>query len=94
MHDVIFYARFPDYKNEKCMMLQPIVSLLYDQCDPLACASAIFALAHKSHRKKNFPLIQQMAQCMIYLDDPHLAIDIMASGNMQNKMACSMHIIL
>lgn len=71
--------------KRKSMMLQPIVSLLYDQCDPLACASAIFALAHKSHRKKNFPLIQQMAQCMIYLDDPHLAVDIMASGNMQNK---------
>lgn len=71
--------------RRKSLMLQPIVSLLYDQCDPNACASAIFALAKKSHRKKNFPLVQQLTQCMIYLDDPHLAIDIMSSGSMQNK---------
>lgn len=68
-------------KNEN---VQPIISLLYEQCNPEACASAIFALSKKMHAKKNFPLGQYLAQCMIYLNDPHLAIDVLACTKRNN----------
>lgn len=58
-------------------IVQPVVALLYEDCNPEACASVIFALAKKMHAKKNFPLGQYLAQCMIYLNDPHLAIDVL-----------------
>lgn len=78
---LIFMGLFYQLTKYKNSALQPIISLLYDQCDPEACATAIFALARKAHKKKTFPLTQQLAQCMIYLNDPHLAIDILAIGN-------------
>lgn len=68
-------------KNEN---VQPIIALLYEQCHPEACASAIFALAKKMHAKKNFPLGQYLAQCMIYMNDPHLAIDVLACTKRNN----------
>lgn len=68
-------------KNEN---VQPIVTLLYEQCNPEACASAIFALAKKMHAKKYFPLGQYLAQCMIYMNDPHLAIDVLACTKRNN----------
>lgn len=68
-------------KNEN---VQPIVALLYEQCNPEACASAIFALAKKMHAKKYFPLGQYLAQCMIYMNDPHLAIDVLACTKRNN----------
>ena len=75
---MMLFFQLTKYKNKA---LQPIISLLYDKCDPQACASAIFALAKKAHKKKNFPLTQQLAQCMIYLNDPHLAIDVLVTSN-------------
>ena len=75
---MMLFFQLTKYKNKA---LQPIIALLYDKCDPQACASAIFALAKKAHKKKNFPLTQQLAQCMIYLNDPHLAIDVLVTSN-------------
>ena len=75
---MMLFFQLTKYKNKA---LQPIIALLYDKCDPQACASAIFALAKKAHKKKNFPLTQQLAQCMIYLNDPHLAIDVLVTIN-------------
>ncbi len=77
---VIFMMLFYQLTKYKNTALQPIISLLYDQCDPEACASAIFALARKSHKKKNFPLTQQLAQALIYLNDPHLAVDVLVTA--------------
>ncbi len=65
----------------RAQALQPIIALLYEQCNPQACASAIFAYTKKARRKKNFPMPQHLAQCMIYLNDPHLAIDVLATGS-------------
>ncbi|MGM9946469.1 hypothetical protein [Floccifex sp.] len=50
----------------------PITRLLYEKCDPEACASAII---YYSMTKHNFRLTNQtlFAQCMIYMDDPQLA---------------------
>ena len=77
---IIFMVLFYQLTKYKNAALQPIVSLLYDQCDPEACAVAIFALARKAHKKKTFPLTQQLAQCMIYLNDPYLAIDVLSTS--------------
>ena len=81
---MMLFLQLTKYKNNA---LQPIISLLYEDCNPEACASAILMLAKKSHRKKAMPLSQQFAQCMIYSNDPHLAIDALASSNVQSKSA-------
>ena len=62
-------------KNEN---IQPVVALLYEECNPEGCASVIFSLAKRMHSKKNFPMGQYLAQCLIYLNDPHLAIDVLS----------------
>lgn len=74
----ILFIQLAKLKNQA---MQPIIALLYDDCNPEACASAIFALAKKSKKKRNFPMPQHLAQCMVYLNDPHLAIDILATCN-------------
>lgn len=81
---MLYSMLFFQLTKRKQMAMQPIIALLYDQCNPEACATAIFALANKGKRKKNFPLAQHLAQCMIYLNDPHLAIDVLATCN-QNR---------
>ena len=63
----------------RAQSLEPIIALLYSECNPQACASAIFAYTKKARKKKNFPMPQHLAQCMIYLNDPHLAIDVLAT---------------
>ncbi|MBP3853237.1 MAG: hypothetical protein J6D18_01560 [Erysipelotrichaceae bacterium] len=54
----------------------PIAALLYESCDPEACASAIFYYSQWRGRMK---LKQHalLAQCLIYLDDPQLAQDVL-----------------
>ena len=76
MYSILFFQ----LTKRKNMSMQPIISLLYDQCNPEACATAIFAYAKKGKRKKNFPMPQHLAQCMVYLNDPHLAIDVLATS--------------
>lgn len=83
----IFYAiLFFQLTRRKAIAVQPIISLLYDECNPEACASAIFALARKGKKRKNFPLAQYLAQSMIYMNDPHLAADVMVTCE-RNKSA-------
>lgn len=67
--------------------MAPVVNLLYDQCQPQACASAIFAIAKKLHRKKSLPLAIQFAESMLYLNDPHLCIDALSMQKMQKGHA-------
>lgn len=52
----------------------PINSLLFDQCDPLACASAILCFSRRGKRL-NLKMHLLFAQCMLCLDDPQLAMD-------------------
>ena len=56
----------------------PITKLLYEKCDPEACASAII---YYSTRHKKVKLTQQslLAQCLIYMNDPQLAQDVLIS---------------
>lgn len=83
---IVYSVFFFQLNRKKALVMEPIVSLLYEQCDPEACASAIFAFARKSKRRKNFPLPQYLAQCMIYLNDPHLAVDVLVTSE-RNKQA-------
>lgn len=83
---IAYAILFMVMSRRKAIAVQPIVSLLYDECNPEACASAIFALARKSRKRKNFPLPQYLAQSMIYLNDPHLAADVMVTCE-RNKNA-------
>ncbi|MEG2800880.1 MAG: hypothetical protein RR890_03070 [Longicatena sp.] len=76
---VCYAVMFIQLTKRKAMALEPIIALLYDECNPEACASAIFALAKFSKKKKTFPLPQHLAQCMIYLNDPHLAVDVLVT---------------
>lgn len=52
----------------------PINDLLYNQCDPEACATAILAFSRRGNRL-NLKLQLLFAQCMLYLNDPQLAMD-------------------
>lgn len=69
----LFYTYAFTYLNRyKAANLIPIKALLYEKCDPEACASAIiyYSYKHNKFRCKDQAL---MAQCLIYLDDPALA---------------------
>lgn len=88
MLTVLLYGLvFFQLSRKKVQALKPIIALLYDDCNPTACASAIFALAKKSHKKKGFPLPQHLAQCMVYVDDPHLAIDVLVTCSRNSSFA-------
>lgn len=54
----------------------PITKLLYEKCDPEACASAII---YYSTKGKKIRLTQKalFAQCLIYMNDPELAQDVL-----------------
>jgi len=54
----------------------PITKLLYENCDPQACFSAI---VYYSTKRNKIKLTQKslLAQCLIYMDDPELAQDIL-----------------
>ena len=61
----------------------PINALLFEQCDPVACASAILIYSRRGSRL-NLKMNLLFAQCMLYLDDPQLAMDslvLMRRGN-------------
>lgn len=76
---VLYAIFFLQLNKRKAIAIQPIISLLYEDCNPEACASAIFALARKARKRKSFPLPQYLAQSMLYLNDPHLAADVMVT---------------
>ncbi len=60
--------------RSSCMI--PITRLLYEKCDPEACASAIIYYSTKGKRVR---LTQRslLAQCLIYMNDPELAQDVL-----------------
>lgn len=60
----------------RAQSVMPINALLYDKCDPEACASAIIYFSTKRGKIKIKNQIL-MAQCLIYLDDPQLAQDFL-----------------
>ena len=63
----------------RAVSLLPITKLLYEDCNPEACASAI--IYYSTNRKGHTRLTQHtlLAQCLIYLNDPELAQDVLIS---------------
>lgn len=63
----------------RSVSLLPITKLLYEDCDPEACASAI--IYYCTNSKGHIRLSQHtlLAQCLIYLNDPELAQDVLIS---------------
>lgn len=61
----------------RAVSLLPITKLLYEDCDPEACASAI--IYYSTNKKGHTRLSQHtlLAQCLIYLNDPELAQDVL-----------------
>lgn len=73
--------------RSQCFM--PIANLLYQKCDPEACMSAL--IYYSERRNNHYKLTNRalMANCMIYLDDPSLAQDILITfprGNATNNL--------
>ena len=63
----------------RSVSLLPITKLLYEDCNPEACASAI--IYYCTNAKGHIRLSQHtlLAQCLIYLNDPELAQDVLIS---------------
>ena len=63
----------------RAVSLLPITRLLYEDCNPEACASAIiyYCTNSKGHARLKQHIL--LAQCLIYLNDPELAQDVLIS---------------
>jgi hypothetical protein len=61
--------------RSSCMI--PITKLLYEECNPEACISAL--IYYSTNRRGKIKLSNQslMAQALIYLNDPQLAQDVL-----------------
>ena len=57
--------------------LMPIRLLLYQNCDPEACASAIIYYSTNRNGKVKLKNRILLAQALIYMDDPQLAMDVL-----------------
>lgn len=63
----------------RAVSLLPITKLLYEDCDPEACASAIICYCTNSKGHTRLKQHTLLAQCLIYLNDPELAQDVLIS---------------
>ena len=63
----------------RSVSLLPITKLLYEDCNPEACASAIIYYCTNSKGHVRLSQHTLLAQCLIYLNDPELAQDVLIS---------------
>ena len=63
----------------RAVSLLPITRLLYEDCNPEACASAIICYCTNSKGHTRLKQHTLLAQCLIYLNDPELAQDVLIS---------------
>lgn len=82
----VFFFLYQYLMRFKANCFYPISQLLYDKCDPEACISALIYFGKRGdhYHLKNQPL---MAQSLIYLDDPSLAQDVLATYPRPNAQA-------
>ncbi len=74
---VVYTMIFRFLLEYRASVFIPIASLLYEDCNPEACVSAIY---YYSMRGKKVSRIKQhtlLAQCLIYLNEPELAEDVL-----------------
>lgn len=69
---ILYFFAFNFLLRYRATCMIPITSIMYDDCDPERCASALFYLAGKGRKFKLQDHIL-LAQCMIYMDEPELA---------------------
>ena len=80
-----FYTYAFTYLNRyKATNLIPIRALLYEKCDPEACASAViyYSNKHGRYRCKDHALL---AQCLLYMDDPDCANKVLITFPRSNQ---------
>ena len=63
----------------RAVSLLPITKLLYEDCNPEACASAIIYYCTNSKGHTRLSQHTLLAQCLIYLNDAELAQDVLIS---------------
>lgn len=63
----------------RAVSLLPITRLLYEDCNPEACASAVIYYCTNSKGHARLKQHTLLAQCLIYLNDPELAQDVLIS---------------
>lgn len=63
----------------RAVSLLPITKLLYEDCNPEGCASAIIYYCTDSKGRVRLSQHILLAQCLIYLNDPELAQDVLIS---------------
>lgn len=82
---ILFFTYAFNYlARYKMSCFLPITSLLYEKCDPEACASAII---YYSTNKRFFKLTNQtlFAQCLIYLEDAQTAKKALATYPLKDE---------
>lgn len=74
---IFFFMSFSYLMRYYASSLMPIRLLLYQNCDPEACASACiyYGMDRKGRVKIKDRIL--MAQALIYMDDPQLAMDVL-----------------
>ena len=80
MFAIMFYVfAFNLVLRYRATCLIPISKLLYDDCNPEACASAIIYYSTKRNGHVKLTQHALLAQSLIYLNDPELAQDVLVS---------------
>lgn len=83
---LVFLFSFNILSRYRSSNIVPIVSLLYDQCDPEMCASAIIMYSTRG-KKVHLQMHTILAQCLIYMDEPELAQDVLTRFPKKDKMS-------
>lgn len=77
---IMFYVfAFNLVLRYRAVCFLPINKLLYEDCDPEKCASAIIYYSCKRNNHYKFSQQALLAQCLIYMNDPELAQDVLIS---------------
>lgn len=76
---VFFFFAFNYMLRYYANALVPMRMLLYQNCDPEACASAILHYSTNSRGKVRLTNHILLAQALLYMDDPDLAYDVLIS---------------
>ena len=83
----LYMFAFQYLQRARAASFKPISDLLYQKCDPQACMSALiyFCEGRNGHYKLTSQAL--MASCLIYMDDPHLAQDVLITFPLSNNNA-------
>ncbi|MCF0259660.1 MAG: hypothetical protein HUJ54_07365 [Erysipelotrichaceae bacterium] len=83
----LYVFAFQILQKSRAQAFKPISDLLYEQCNPQGCMSALIYFCQRG--KNHYKLTSQglMASCLIYLNDPNLAQDVLVTFPKSNNNA-------